>query len=188
MPRKKTVSVDDIKADDKNFNVGSDKGRMILDRSLKKLGANRSIVIDKNNVNMAGNKTLQAYKNNGGQKLIVVETDGTTLVAVKRTDIDINTKEGREIALADNQTALLNYVPDSDLIEAIAEELNIDTGEWGMPQPDGTQKKKLKEEDIRAFDMTHVLISFPPEKLVDVQVYLEAIKKIPGVEYEQGSN
>lgn len=188
MTRKKTVSVDDIIPDDRNFNTGSDKGKIILDKSFKKLGAGRSILIDKNNKAIAGNKSLESFKASGGQKIMIVEADRDTLVAVKRSDIDLDSKEGREMALADNQTQAINYVPDEELIEIVAEELNIDTGEWGMdPAVDGG-KKKLKEEDIRPFVRTHILLSFPPEKILDIEPYLEAIRKIAGVEYEQGSN
>lgn len=41
---------------------------------------------------------------------------------------------------------------------------------------------------IKPYNKTHVLISFPPEKLIDLQELLEEIKNIDGVEYEQSSN
>jgi hypothetical protein len=39
------------------------------------------------------------------EDVIVVETTGNQIVAVKRTDIDLDSKKGREMALADNATA-----------------------------------------------------------------------------------
>jgi hypothetical protein len=45
-----------------------------------------------------------------------------------------------------------------------------------------------EEKELRPYRMTHVLISFPPEKMIEVQRHLEAILEIDGVEYEQGSN
>lgn len=48
--------------------------------------------------------------------------------------------------------------------------------------------EKLNSEEIRPFIRTHILISFPPDKLLQIQDYLNAIKKIEGIEIEQGSN
>ena len=43
-------------------------------------------------------------------------------------------------------------------------------------------------EDIKPYKMSHILISFPPEKLLDISKYLEKIFAIEGVEHEQSSN
>jgi hypothetical protein len=45
-----------------------------------------------------------------------------------------------------------------------------------------------KEVDLRPYKMTHVLLSFPPEKMIDIQKHLNKILEVPGVEYEQSSN
>lgn len=182
------ISVDQIIADDKNFNIGSGKGQQMIDKSFKKLGAGRSILIDKNNRNVAGNKSLEGFKNAGGKKVVIVEADRDTLIAVKRTDLDLDSKEGREMALSDNQSQATNFVLDIEAVNLVAEELDIDTGEWGIDSESASGKKKLKEEDIRPFKKTHILLSFPPEKMIDIVQHLEAIRKVEGVEYEQGSN
>jgi len=55
----------------------------------------------------------------------------------------------------------------------------------------GVEEKELLEErteEIRAYKQTHVLLSFPPEKIIDLQEILEKIRSIEGVEYEQCSN
>jgi hypothetical protein len=48
----------------------------------------------------------------------IVESDGTKIIAVKRTDIDLDSPQGREMALADNSSAKANIVFDAELIEA----------------------------------------------------------------------
>lgn len=184
----KEVPVTEIIPDDKNFNKGSDEGREIVGKSFRKFGAGRSILLDKNNRTIAGNKAMEGFKDAGGKKVLIVEADADTLVAVKRTDIDLDSKEGREMALADNQTSEINYVRDDEMIQAVTEELDIDTGEWGIPIDEKTHNKKIKEEELKPFKKTHVLISFPPEKLLELKPHLEAIKNIGGIEYEQGSN
>ena len=127
-----TNKVGDLKYDDKNFNRGTKSGKKLMQKSLSKFGAGRSILIDKNNRIIAGNKTTENFKELGLENVKIVETDGNTLVAVKRNDIDLDTSEGREFALADNQTAKTNIDFDfeqleSELDESTLQEWSIDT-------------------------------------------------------------
>lgn len=59
---------------------------MIVD-SLQEVGAARSIVIDENNEVLAGNGTLEAAGQAGITKLHVVDADGETIVAVRRSGL-----------------------------------------------------------------------------------------------------
>ena len=124
------IKVSELIPDDNNFNKGSEFGNSLISKSFEKFGAGRSILIDKNNKIIAGNKSTENYGAGGGQDVIVVESDGTKLIAVKRTDIDLDTPEGRELALADNATAKANIVWAEDVI---ASELGVEVGEsWGV--------------------------------------------------------
>lgn len=124
------IKVSELIPDDKNFNKGSEFGNSLISKSFEKFGAGRSILIDKNNKIIAGNKSTENYGAGGGKDVIVVESDGTKLIAVKRTDIDLDTPEGRELALADNATAKANIVWAEDVI---ASELGVEVGEsWGV--------------------------------------------------------
>ena len=90
-----------IKLDSKNYRVHTEKNKMIIDKSLKELGAGRSILIDSENEIIAGNGVFeQAEKQN--IKIKIVETDGTELIAVKRTDLKTNDKKRKKLALIDN--------------------------------------------------------------------------------------
>lgn len=99
------MKIDDLKFDDKNFNKGTKQGKSLLQKSLQKFVAGRSILVDKNNRVIAGNKTLENFSEIGSGKIEVIETNGDTLVVVKRSDIDLDSPEGREMALADNRTS-----------------------------------------------------------------------------------
>jgi len=124
------IKVSELIPDDKNFNKGSEFGQGLIEKSFEKFGAGRSILIDKNNKIIAGNKSTENYGALGGQDVIVVESDGKQLIAVKRTDIDLDTAQGREMALADNATAKANIVWAEDII---AEELGVEVAEsWGV--------------------------------------------------------
>lgn len=97
--------IENLIPDDKNFNKGTQFGEHLMDESLRKFGLGRSILIDKNNRIIAGNKTAEKAVDIGFDNVIIVETDGNSLVAVKRKDIDLDSAKGRELALADNATS-----------------------------------------------------------------------------------
>jgi hypothetical protein len=131
MKSKQTTNIKstELIADDKNFNKGSENGAEMIRKSFEKFGAGRSILLDKNNRIIAGNKSVEF---SGIQDVMIVESDGTQLIAVKRTDIDLDSPQGREMALADNASAKANIVFDAELIEAeLGEAVCV---EWGMPQ------------------------------------------------------
>ena len=128
----KQTKIDELIPDDKNFNKGTEYGNSLIEKSLRKFGAGRSVLIDKNNRIIAGNKTIENASAIGLDDVIVVETDGKKIVAVKRTDIDLDSKEGRELALADNQTSAVNFSIDEDVLKDVSDELEIDLGEWGI--------------------------------------------------------
>ena len=126
----KKIKISELIPDDKNFNKGSEYGQSLINKSFEKFGAGRSILIDKNNKIIAGNKSTENYGALGNEDIIVVESDGKKLIAVKRTDIDLDTPEGREMALADNATAKANIVWAE---EVIAETVGVEMAEsWGV--------------------------------------------------------
>ena len=121
------TKVTSLIADDKNFNKGSENGAEMIRKSFQKFGAGRSILLDKNNRIIAGNKSVEY---SGIEDVLIVESDGTQLIAVKRTDIDLDSPQGREMALADNASAKANIVFDAELIEAeLGEAVCV---EWGI--------------------------------------------------------
>lgn len=122
----------DLIQDDRNLNKGTERGQQLIEKSLREFGAGRSILLDKNNRIIAGNKTHKNAELAGLDDVIIVETDGTKLVAVKRTDVDLDTKKGREMALADNATVKVDLQWDTEQLESVAEDFGIDTEEWGV--------------------------------------------------------
>lgn len=45
-----------------------------------------------------------------------------------------------------------------------------------------------KQMEIKPFTKTHILISFPPERLIDLEEHIKKMMDYPDVEVEQGSN
>ena len=123
-------SIEELKFDDKNFNKHTEYGMSLLEKSLHEFGAGRSVLVDKNNKIIAGNGIVESAINAGITDIKIVETEGRELVAVKRTDIDLDTKRGRRMAFADNATASADLEWDEDTIKS---ELTEDeTKEWGV--------------------------------------------------------
>jgi hypothetical protein len=58
MAKKKTESTE-IKPDQRNYRIHTDKNKRIIEKSLKQLGAGRSILIDGNNEVIAGNGVFE---------------------------------------------------------------------------------------------------------------------------------
>ena len=70
----------------------------MIEKSFREFGAGRSILLDKNGRVIAGNKSQQAAIAAGIKRVRVIETTGDELVAVKRTDVYIDSAEGRKMA------------------------------------------------------------------------------------------
>ena len=123
-------NISELKFDDKNFNKHTQRGMGLLEKSLQQFGAGRSILIDKDNNIIAGNGIVEAAGAVGLDKVKIIETDGTELIAVKRTDVALDSAQGREMALADNATASADLEWDKDAIgEYFGPE---DTEKWGV--------------------------------------------------------
>ena len=126
------AKISDLKFDDKNFNKHTEYGMSLLEKSLRELGAGRSILLDKDNNIIAGNGIVEAAGSVGLENVKIVETTGDEIIAVKRTDMTIDSKEGREMALADNATANADLSWDEDTIKEQTEKWDFDTSDWGM--------------------------------------------------------
>ena len=142
------TNIESLVPDNKNFNKGTQFGDHLMDESLRRFGLGRSILIDKNNRIIAGNKTAEKAADIGFTDVVVVEVDGNQLVAVKRKDIDLDSAKGRELALADNATGKANLCFDTDLIMQEAEKFDFDPEDWGVPmeQPEEEQQEDGKKE------------------------------------------
>lgn len=126
------TNIESLVPDNKNFNKGTEYGDRLMDESLRKFGLARSIVIDKNNRIIAGNKTAEKAADIGFTDVLVVEVDGNQLVAVKRKDIDLDSVKGRELALADNATSKANLAWDESMIEEVSQQWGFEPQEWGV--------------------------------------------------------
>ena len=152
------TNIESLVPDNKNFNKGTEYGQHLIEESLRKFGAGRSILLDKNNRIIAGNKTTENCANVGLDDVIIVETDGTKLVAVKRTDIDLDSAQGREMALSDNATGKANLCFDTDLIMQEAEKFDFDPEDWGVDVDNGEYDKGEEKQDGKKVISTRLVV------------------------------
>jgi DNA modification methylase len=124
-PQIKSVQASKLTLDKKNANRGTARGRALLDKSLQEFGAGRSILVDRHGAVIAGNKTLQQARAAGHKDVLVVQSDGSKLIAVQRTDLDIKDPKARALAIADNRVAELDLEWDADILAELEKEIDL---------------------------------------------------------------
>lgn len=95
----------DLTPDPRNARRHNPRNVGMLEKALGEVGAARSIVIDEHGVVLAGNATIEAAARAGIEKVQVVDADGETIIAVRRTGLTAAQKT--RLALYDNRTAEL---------------------------------------------------------------------------------
>lgn len=99
------MSVNDLVADPKNRRRHGERNLGMIAEALDKVGAARSIVIDESNTVLAGNGVLQGAQKAGLRKVQIVDADGDTIIAVRRTGLTELQK--RQLAMYDNRAGEL---------------------------------------------------------------------------------
>ena len=120
----------DLIPDDKNANQGTERGNFMMEQSFRKFGAGRSLLIDKNGKIIGGNKSHGTAGAIGLEDVVIVPSDGTKVVAVQRTDIDLDSPEGRELAIADNRTSEINLSWDYSQLVDLHDEDQVNLNDW----------------------------------------------------------
>lgn len=156
-----------ITFDKRNYRKHSDENKRVIKKSLEELGAGRSVLIDKNNTLIAGNGVFEQAQALG-IPVRVIETDGTELVAVKRTDIAEGDEKRKRLALADNVASDLSEFDDDLLHEDFSME---ELSDWGLES-----EEEVSEADIET----------SKEKNDNAEILLnKAMKQYCGEFYEQ---
>lgn len=125
-------SISDLQYDDKNFNRHTQQGMDMLATSVGNNGFGRSVLVDKDNRLIAGNGIVETADKLGKTKIKVIETTGDELVVVKRTDLSLDSKEGREMAAADNATAAVDLDWDEDNLREMRDKFGMDLEAYGI--------------------------------------------------------
>jgi hypothetical protein len=129
-PQIRKAKIADLIPDDHNANQGTERGNWALTQSIETYGAGRSVLLDRHGKVIAGNKTSAKFGELGLEDVLIVQTDGKTLVAVQRTDITLDSPEGRGLAIADNRAGELNLNWDFSELLDLHDADQINLNDW----------------------------------------------------------
>ena len=147
------TKVSDLTPDPKNARRRTPQSSHLIKESLQRYGAARSVVVDENNMLIAGHGTVEAAKELGINKVRVIETDGDELIAVKRTNWSPGQKIGAN--LADNRTSDLSEW-DAEMLQSLSEEADISP--WFSV--DDINELLCKEEELAEDESDQMTESF----------------------------
>lgn len=187
--------ISELKFDTDNANKGTARGRSLLEKSLQRCGFGRSVLLDKNNRIIAGNKTIETAGETGFENMRVIDTDGKEIIAVRRKDLDLlKDQKARELAILDNRVSELDIDWNFEVLEKIQND-GIDLSKNGFSNEEfialsGSFDVKLpeKKKELTAFKKSHILISFDLDALREITDIIEKLKKIKGIEIETQTN
>lgn len=119
----------DLKQDGRNARRHSPRNLAMIEESIQRNGFGRSILLANDGTIIAGNATYESSASAGLDDVIVVETDGTKVVAVKRTDVAPGSEQFHHLALADNRAAELAEWDETVLAE-LNQEIDLSAFFW----------------------------------------------------------
>lgn len=97
------MQIKDLKQDKRNYRKHNQRNLDLIKKSVTEVGLGRSVVIDNENEIVCGNGLVSTLDKNTPIK--VIETDGSELVVVKRTDLATNDDKRKQLAIMDNSTS-----------------------------------------------------------------------------------
>jgi hypothetical protein len=106
-PKITEKSLSAVRFDPKNARRHSKRNLDTIENSLREVGAGRSLVAASDGTILAGNATLEAAAQAGFDSILEIETDGTQLVVLRRTDLTAGDDLATKLALYDNRAGEL---------------------------------------------------------------------------------
>ena len=137
----------EIKFDSRNYRKHNTENKRLIKKSLEECGAGRSILIDGDDEIIAGNGVYEQAKKLK-MPVRIIETDGSEIVAIKRTDLKTTDEKRKQLAVMDNSTS---DTSEFDL-ELMAQDFDVETLEdMGVDLPD---IDKYKNNEIDTTSLT----------------------------------
>jgi hypothetical protein len=132
MRAKAVEKMGDLIPDFHNARKHSVRNVSMIERSMTSNGFGRSILLANDGTIIAGNATYEAASGAGIEDMIVVESDGTRVIAVRRTDVEPGSEQFYKLAISDNRAAELA----SWDLEALQQvfDAGVDSGEFWFPE------------------------------------------------------
>jgi len=115
--------ISDLTPDPQNARRHNPRNIGMIERSLNEVGAARSIVIDEDNVILAGNGLIEAAAQAGIENVRIIEASGDEIIAVRRSGLTAEQKT--KLALFDNRTNELSDWEPGVLAEIAAQGVDL---------------------------------------------------------------
>ena len=124
MPMTELGTLADLHPDPKNARQRTQRGHGMIVRSLQAVGAARSVVVDETNMLLAGHGVTDGAAEIGIDKVLFVDVDGETIVAVRRSGLTPEQK--KQLAYYDNRTSELAEWDAAQMVADLELGLNLD--------------------------------------------------------------
>lgn len=138
------MQIKDLKQDKRNYRKHNQQNLDLIKKSVSEVGLGRSVVIDNENEIVCGNGLVSTLDKNTPIKLI--ETDGSELVVVKRTDLNTNDEKRKQLAIMDNSTS------DSSEFDLDSLQADFDVEQlqdWGLDvEFESLEEKEIIEDEV----------------------------------------
>ena len=174
--------MEEIKFDKRNYRKHDKKNKSLIKKSLEKFGAGRSIVVDAEGEIIGGNGVYeQAQKL--GLKTKIIETDGSELVVVKRTDLKTDDEKRKALAVMDNSTS---DTSEFDL-ELLTADFSVDELEdFGIELPEEEEEQEVEVPDVLEKEDSDkpFTIKLTFENYVALNAFREQYEELIKSEYE----
>ena len=138
----------ELKYDPRNYRIHNDKNKRVIRKSLEECGAGRSVLVDNDNVLIAGNGVYEQALAMG-LKVRFVESDGEELIVVKRTDISSDDEKRKILALADNYSSDTSIFDFDAVLEDFSSE-DLDAWEFALSDFDIDEELNLNNVNLMA--------------------------------------
>ena len=138
------MEVKDLKFDERNYRRHSEKNQSLIKKSINEVGFGRSIVIDADNEIICGNGVVSQIAKSTPVK--VIETNGSELIVVKRTDLKTDDAKRKQLAVMDNSTSDSSDFDLTLLQEDFSDE---ELQDWGLDvdfNVEATEPKDISDE------------------------------------------
>jgi hypothetical protein len=180
-PAVEIIDIGRLRPDPANLNQHPEEQREQLQASFTRFGAARSITIDAKNIATAGSGALEAARAAGIKRVIVIDSDGTELVAVRRRNL--GKSEGALYGVADNQLAKASSFDNAEVAKFMrglaAEGYSFEGTGFDEAEVqkflDGEDEDEDPAEAGRASGMRQLVLIF------DARAHAKFLRKLDGV-------
>lgn len=143
------MKIDDLKHPEKNVRRHPEKQIKEMQRSIEKFGQYRPVVVDENNIILAGNGLVMALRGMGREEVDVLKYD------------NLSENDKKKLMIADNQTASLG-VDDYAAVEELLKSLD---GDYDVPGYDEDAIKLLVEDAEAVVESIQSYGVYTPEEI-----------------------